>query len=373
MRTTSMLGLISFALALSSSLGVEQTYLSGPTLRSASKDLVQMSPQDLNALLVTLTGQRPQQSVSPQTSHQMDMILRPSVGLQPSSLLSLHISGVQSLEKLVMGEQAHQLSIEGLDKTRSNPVASLLSQGLSAGSLEHRPIGTSFSCSNACLEQLLKEALLPLEGNYTAAEQPFKGIAALQPPSGAAPVELSLRQTAAQAWATEMALLHASGMSLDAQAANQQQGATNMEKPIVMEGTLQSPKLLAATHGDSAPETSAAVSALGGAIKQLQRQLSSVYDNRVAMHLVTSDEPLKRVDMKAALATKDSQGRRRLLSSVTASKPSRNARDGVGFMNGAMAWISAILFLVFGIAACRVLAGMEFKQDSLLYGRAKTD
>lgn len=57
----------------------------------------------------------------------------------------------------------------------------------------------------------------------------------------------------------------------------------------------------------------------------------------------------------------------------TALKPSRNARDGVGFMNGAMAWISAILFLVFGIAACRVLAGMEFKQDSLLYGRAKTD
>ena len=35
------------------------------------------------------------------------------------------------------------------------------------------------------------------------------------------------------------------------------------------------------------------------------------------MHLVTSDEPLKRADVKAALATKDSQGRRRLLSSVT--------------------------------------------------------
>ena len=67
----------------------------------------------------------------------------------------------------------------------------------------------------------LQEALLPLEGNYTAAEQPFKGIAALRSLSGAAPVELSLRQTAAQAWATEMALLHASGMSLDAQAANQ--------------------------------------------------------------------------------------------------------------------------------------------------------
>ena len=66
----------------------------------------------------------------------------------------------------------------------------------------------------------LQEALQPLEGNYTAAEQPFKGAAALRSTSGAAPVELSLRQTAAQAWATEVALLHASGMSLDAQAAN---------------------------------------------------------------------------------------------------------------------------------------------------------
>ena len=66
----------------------------------------------------------------------------------------------------------------------------------------------------------LQEALTPLGGNYTAAEQPFKGTAALQSPSSVAPVELDLRQTAAQAWAAEMALLHASGMSLDAQAAN---------------------------------------------------------------------------------------------------------------------------------------------------------
>ena len=38
---------------------------------------------------------------------------------------------------------------------------------------------------------------------------------------------------------------------------------------------------------------------------------------RVATHLVTSDEPHKKADVKAALATKDSQGRRGLLSSVT--------------------------------------------------------
>lgn len=49
------------------------------------------------------------------------------------------------------------------------------------------------------------------------------------------------------------------------------------------------------------------------------------------------------------------------------------ARDGLGFMAGAMAWISAILILVFGLASCKVLASMQFKQDSLLYGRTKTD
>jgi hypothetical protein len=35
--------------------------------------------------------------------------------------------------------------------------------------------------------------------------------------------------------------------------------------------------------------------------------------------------------------------------------------------------MSALLFLVFGLAACQVLAGMQFKQDSLLYSRAKTE
>ena len=73
MRAPSMLGLICLALAISGSLEVEQTYLSGATLRSASKDLVQMTSQDFNALLVTLTGQRPQHSVSPQTSHQVGL------------------------------------------------------------------------------------------------------------------------------------------------------------------------------------------------------------------------------------------------------------------------------------------------------------
>ncbi len=47
-------------------------------------------------------------------------------------------------------------------------------------------------------------------------------------------------------------------------------------RPVVLEGTLQSPKLLAAAHGSNAPETTAAVSALGGAIQQLQRQLSAL-------------------------------------------------------------------------------------------------
>ncbi len=58
----------------------------------------------------------------------------------------------------------------------------------------------------------------------------------------------------------------------------QQMGA--QLKPVVLEGMLQSPKLLAAAHGSNAPETTAAVSALGGAIQKLQQQLSSAFNDR---------------------------------------------------------------------------------------------
>ena len=73
MRALSMLGLVTFALAISNAHGVEQTYLSGATMRTASEDMVQLTPQDYSALLASLTGQRPQQSVSSQTSHQVGL------------------------------------------------------------------------------------------------------------------------------------------------------------------------------------------------------------------------------------------------------------------------------------------------------------
>ena len=58
------------------------------------------------------------------------------------------------------------------------------------------------------------------------------------------------------------------------------QQAGGQQKPVVLEGKLQSPKLLAAVHGSSAPETTAAISALGGAIQRLQQQLSSAFGGR---------------------------------------------------------------------------------------------
>lgn len=60
------------------------------------------------------------------------------------------------MDQLFSGQQGHQITVSGFDKLKGNPLASVLSRGLSAGSLEHSPLGTSFSCSNACLEQLLK-------------------------------------------------------------------------------------------------------------------------------------------------------------------------------------------------------------------------
>ena len=90
----------------------------------------------------------------------------------------------------------------------------------------------------------------------------------------------------------------------------------SQSKPVVLAGTLQSPKMLAVAYGENAQEMTAAVRALGSAIQNLQQQLNSAY-GRVAVHMTTSNQPLKRADVKAALGLKDAQGRRRLMSSVT--------------------------------------------------------
>ena len=117
----------------------------------------------------------------------MDKLLQPSASLQPGSLLSLHVSGrstalcsrkmaicnlnvrvkraivtenvcagVSNFDGIMDSQQGHQVTVTGLAKLRNTPLASVLSQGVSAGSLDHSPLGISSRCSNACLEQLLQ-------------------------------------------------------------------------------------------------------------------------------------------------------------------------------------------------------------------------
>ncbi len=68
-------------------------------------------------------------------------------------------AGVQGFNGLIDTQEGHQVSVTGLDKLRSSPLASVLSRGLDARTVEHSPLGTSFSCSNACMEQLFKVLL----------------------------------------------------------------------------------------------------------------------------------------------------------------------------------------------------------------------
>ena len=61
-------------------------------------------------------------------------------------------------------------------------------------------------------------------------------------------------------------------------------------KPVILEGTLQSPKMLAVAYGENAQEMAVAVRALGSAIQNLQQQFNSAY-GRVAVHMTTSNQP----------------------------------------------------------------------------------
>lgn len=65
------------------------------------------------------------------------------------------------------------------------------------------------------------------------------------------------------------------------------------------------------------------------------------------------------------------KGKLKILFCVAGADPSEG--PAISWFVQAAAYISALLFLVFAIASCQVLAKMEFKQDSLLYGRSKAD
>ena len=50
-----------------------------------------------------------------------------------------------------------------------------------------------------------------------------------------------------------------------------------------------------------------------------------------------------------------------------------NSTDSVRFSVSAAAWVSGIIMLFFLVTGCYCLTNMQFKQDSLLYPRTKTD
>ena len=48
-------------------------------------------------------------------------------------------------------------------------------------------------------------------------------------------------------------------------------------------------------------------------------------------------------------------------------------RDSLNWQTDAVAWLSFIIIVVFLVAGIYFLTNMQFKKDSLLYGRAKAD
>ena len=57
-----------------------------------------------------------------------------------------------------------------------------------------------------------------------------------------------------------------------------------------------------------------------------------------------------------------------------ADQPSNStSADSNQFSTSAAAWISGLIMVFFLVTGCYCLANMQFKQDSLLYPRTKTD
>ncbi|BDA43582.1 hypothetical protein COCOBI_04-5950 [Coccomyxa sp. Obi] len=353
-----------FAVALIPQVfGHAQLFFTGNFISRAS-DPTELTQEGLTGILSALLNVKPVDHVDSSVSQQMERVLLPTVFARPEAMFSLQAlvaPGDESSKSLLPDDTAHAASLQADTSAASEIVVQALNsvafRGVSNAALDHRKIGSVPDCSDACMEEVVK--CIVTAGLKDVVVHP--GI----------PVS-SGRQLLSRfrVWAVEMAALHKATQNL-AQT-RQQEASSASPLPVLYEATVMSPKLLGEKYGSSHAKTRAASSALMSVVNNLVEMLKGIHSDRMVSHLaILDDAPIGKKGVRATVQWHEQQQRRHLLSSTSGDKSTESSANS--WFVQAAAYISALLFLVFAIASCQVLAKMQFKQDSLLYARTKAE
>ncbi|KAK9831814.1 hypothetical protein WJX74_010478 [Apatococcus lobatus] len=315
-------------------------------------------------------------------SAQAEQMLKPDIFTRPQAVLSLQVAGQTFDVGQVAGGRATRQEAIAQGTSALQLSASLQAVSSSAGpDLEvHRAdFATMPGCSDACLEALLEESLLAIGGNYTVGVGgPMRGVARVWQSEGseAQAVSLDLQQLPVRLWAAEIAVLRHTASELATEKARREaQRVQRGGSSWLLEGTVVGLQALSQDGQTSPAQAAGAQLALQTTIRQAQDMLSLAFADRLVTQVVMLAEvPTFTSSLQdllqwraASLRTSPSP-----IRSLGGTLPS-GGRNSLNWQTDASAWLSFILIVAFLAAGIHCLTNMQFKKDSLLYGRAKAD
>ncbi|KAK9828754.1 hypothetical protein WJX72_001930 [[Myrmecia] bisecta] len=346
--------------------------------------LEQLSAEGLSAVVASLLAVQPPAAVSAVVSQQVEALIKPNIFARPEALLAIQIAGVdpavvtkESAAALLGERPQHRVTFNAAaPHTALVTALRAVAEGTPSRLNYHALDFTGLSgCSDACVEQLLKETLAGLGGSYSPGPGPMTGIVNLPSSTSGPPVQLDLGSLAERLWATELATLHQTVADVIAEKVRREaQGEdSGPAAPELLEATLVGMQGVLEAHGADSAQYAAAWAALVAELRGAQDKLSKAFNNRLVSQIsLLGEVPAGKDNMRSLLQWREAHRFRQLLAPVP-GYTAGNETSPEQWATKAIAWTSFIILLFFTLAGICCLTNMQFKRDSLLYGRAKAD
>lgn len=268
-------------------------------------------------------------------------LLRISASAGPTSL-----AGTDA-QTLLLSKLALVNSVEG--STPSSRSGALVLNG-----------GATNACGDACLDNALVELAAAIGAEYRPAEKPVHGKLTLQG------MEVQLENSATQLWAREVA------------------GLWNQLKMLgpnthLVDTTLTGIQLVRGDFGMSSDTARFVVKLTALAVQEMSRVVGAEVGSVVTVVTLLGDIDEKGAVEKEGFVKIIQAQRRKMLqvdevpASEPASTPAKPVDEVTKFNTKAAAFSISIVIFMFMIGGLYVMTNMDFKQDTLLYSRAKAD
>jgi len=303
---------------------------------------------------------------------EVDGLLAPKPFARPEALLSLQVYDAQDEFPFGSENVAECCSqcphhVRPLQETSEaggfgRAVASLIEANSNNPAVVHSDLSCDAlhsTCDAQCQEQVLEAFVGQLGGGYQRAAQPMGGLLTLE--EG---VVVELSSDPVQDLATELACLARAANHAWTATATSAQGAEESSQALpkkrhLLTGTLDSLAKVKATHGKDSNVYKAASKLMAKGIGMAKRAIRETFDGKLVGQVALLD------------SSKVGSPQRRHLSASEDSE--KSYRDVDAWQSTAIMGIVGFSLVVITILCTICMCSMDLKQDTILYGRSKTE